>query len=274
MIWIYGDSFVEDYAESWTRKLARMRGHKVRNFAKGGTSIEWSMLQFVQGNFKDGDIVIFVLSNPSRFDVEPFVTHTPALAYSVTDYDALDENQKWYLEHRSEKLVKLKPTLHTSVIYTMSQKHPGTKFLVMCGFDDTIGTSIIKKSNNYLMVDNISLNKISHYEVNEWKLNPYMLYNVTGHDPRVNHLSSVNLMRMAMCVDNVISYWDGSMFTLNAFSKNVINKHVSNMEQLKREYVDTGLCYQDWIDRTCIPVDKTRGSLWHKFKDKVAEFLK
>lgn len=274
MIWVYGDSFVEDHHYSWTRILARMRGHKVKNFAKGGTSIEWSALQFVKGQFKDGDIVIFVLSNASRFDVEPFMTHTPALAYSAKNYDSLDAHQQWYVEHRSTELLDFKPSLYASLVYAVSQNFPGVKFLVMCGFDDSCNSSVVKKSKNFLILDNLSLNTISHYEVNEWKLNPYMLYNVTGHDPRVNHLSSVNLRRLAWCVDNVISFWDRDMFKLNAFSKNVINKHVSNMDELQREYIDTGICYADWVEKTKIPVTNIQGSLWHRLKDKVAEFFK
>lgn len=271
MIWVFGDSFVEDYPESWIRKLARLRGEDVRAFAKGGTSVEWSALQFMDAKFQDGDTVIFVLSNADRFDVEPFITHTPASAYTAKNYDTLDENLQWYVRSRSSKIVELKHTLYTSLIHAISQMHPQVKFLVLCGFDDSKGSSIVKKTDNFMMLDRISLNQISHYEVNELKLNPYMLYNICGHDPRVNHLSSVNLRRLATCIYDVLKTWDDRSYKINYFAKNVINTHVSTMEELYEKYVDTGICYHEWIELTKIPVTRIQGSIWHRFKQKILE---
>lgn len=273
MIWVFGDSFVEDYSESWIRQLAKLRGEKLQAFAKGGTSVEWSALNFMKTKFRDGDTVIFVLSNADRFDVEPFVSHTPASAYTAKNYNSLDENLQWYVRSRSAQLVDLKHTLYTSLIHAISQQYGGVRFLVLCGFDDSKGSSIVKRTNNFMMLDRISLNQISHYEVNELKLNPYMLYNITGHDPRVNHLSSVNLDRLATCVNQVLNTWDDSAFKLKYFAKNVINTHVTTMDELYENYVDTGLMYDEWIEMTKIPVTHTQGSIWHRFKQKILELV-
>ena len=268
---VFGDSFASDYSKSWTRILAEKQGLDVCNYAAGGTSVEWSALKFMDAEFQDGDVVIFVISHCYRFDIEPFVSENPTEASTAKEFNALSEQHQWYVTNRSNALLELKPTLYTSLIYSMAQKMPNVRFIVISGFTDSKKSSIISRTSNYIMLDSISLNEISHNEVNEVKLNPYMLYNVCGLDPRVNHLTSVNLDNLANSINDVITHWDETYYNKSRFTKNVINKHVKNLEELYSLYVDTGVLNNEWIQNTKRPVAFQQGSRWHKFKQWILE---
>lgn len=268
---VFGDSFASDYAKSWTRAVAKKQDLELQNYAEGGTSVEWSALKFMDANFRDGDIVIFVISHSYRFEIEPFVSLKPTEAATAKEFETLNEMYQWYVMNRSQKVVDLKPLLYTSLIYSMSQKMPGVKFIAISGFEDSKDSSIFIKTSNYLMLDSISLNEISHNEVNEFKLNPYMLYNVCGLDPRVNHLTSINLDNLTNSINDVINLWDETQYTKSRFAKNVINTHVSNLEELYSVYVDTGILDDEWIQNTKRPVAVQKGSRWDKLKQWILE---
>ncbi len=268
---IFGDSFASDYSKSWTRILADKQGLAVRNYAEGGTSVEWSALRLMNATFNDGDIVIFVISHCYRFDIEPFITERPMEASTAKEYNSLSDMHKWYVTNRSQPVLDLKPTLYTSLIYSLSQKQPNVKFIVISGFTDSKKSSIINKTENFIMLDSVSLNEISHFEVNEHKLNPYMLYNVCGLDPRVNHLTNVNLDNLANSINDVINYWDETQYNKSRFAKNVINTHVRNLDELYVTYVDTGMMYDEWIQIIKREVTQPQGSRWHRFKQWVLE---
>lgn len=268
---VFGDSFASDYAKSWTRSVAATQGLDVCNYAEGGTSVEWSALKFMNATFRAGDIVLFVISHCYRFDIEPFITVKPTEASTAKEFTSLTDMHQWYVLNRSQPVLDLKPTLYASLIYTMSQKMPDVKFIVISGFTDSKNSSIIKKTDNYLTLDSISLNEISHREVNEHKLNPYMLYNICGLDPRVNHLTSVNLKNLADSINDVITFWDETKYSKSRFAKNVINTHAKNIEELYSLYVDTGILDPEWIQLTKRPVTSLQGSRWHKFKQWILE---
>lgn len=268
---IFGDSFASDYSKSWTRTVATYQNLEVCNYAAGGTSVEWSALKFMDATFRDGDVVIFVISHCYRFDIEPFISERPTEASTAKEFNTLSTMHQWYVTNRSQKVLDLKPQLYTSLIFSMSQKIPSVKFIVISGFVDSKNSSIVKKTSNYLMLDSISLNEISHDEVNETKLNPYMLYNVCGLDPRVNHLTSTNLNNLANSINDVIECWDETKYNKSRFAKNVINSHVKNIEELYTHYVDSGILYDEWIQHTKRPVTFQQGSRWHKFKQWILE---
>lgn len=268
---IFGDSFAEDYPKSWTRLVAGQQDLAVKNYAKGGTSVEWSALKLINTTFNDGDVVIFVISHCYRFDIEPFISERPTEASTAKEFDTLTEMHKWYVQNRSQQVLDLKPSLYTSLVYSLSQKHPNVKFIVISGFTDSKKSSIINKTQNYIMLDSVALNEISHFEVNEHKLNPYMLYNVCGLDPRINHLTNVNLNNLAECINDVINSWDETKYNKSRFVKNVINKHVKNIDELYSMYVDTEVLDKEWIQMTKREVTNIQGSRWHKFKQWVLE---
>jgi hypothetical protein len=206
------------------------------------------------------------MTNSNRFDVEPYVTKTPTDSYKAKDADSLDSNLLWYVKSRSQELLDLKPTLYTSLIHSTSVVNPNVKFVVIAGFPDSKNTSIIKQTSNFIVLDQTSLNEISHYEVNEIKLNPYMLYNVCGNDPRINHLSNINLDNLANCVNSAITNWDSSQFKLSKFVKNVINKKITSMEELHTYYVETGLFNKDWVNLVTQPTKTFRKTFLDIFR--------
>jgi len=264
---IFGDSFAEDFASSWTRQVAASHDLEVCNYSKGGTSIEWSMLQFLKAPFTPGDIVVFVLTNSSRFDIEPYISITPSMAYTAKEvHELTDDNLTWYIKNRSQDLLDLKPTMYSSLIHSVSTTNPGVKFLVVSAFPDSKNTSIVRKTDNFIVMDGTSLNEISHYEMNEIKLNPYMLYNICGKDPRVNHLTMTNHNNLSKVMNQTIDGWDASSFVIHNFTKNVIDKKVSTLEDMHTYYVDTGLFDKEWVASVTMPVVKVRKSFWDIFR--------
>lgn len=271
---VFGDSFSEDFPTAWPSRLAKLQNLKISNQSHGGSSIEWSGLKLHNTKFNNGDVVIFVLSSIERFDIKPFITTAPSEAWRAKHVDTLnDANLEWYIRSRSDKLLDLKPALYTSWICCLSQQHPDVKFIVISGFADSKGSSVISKTSNYIMLDSISLNEISHYEVNELKLNPYMLYNICGHDPRINHLSNINLDKLANSINDVINTWDGSNYRLDRFVKNVIDKHVSTLDDLHNTYVSTGIFDKQWIEKNTIPVTQIHTTRFHMVKQWILEKL-
>lgn len=264
---VFGDSFAEDFPSSWTRQVAAANQLSVNNCAKGGTSIEWSMLQFLKTPLASGDVVIFVLTNSSRFDIEPYVSTIPEQSYIAKEVESLnDANLEWYVGHRSQELIDIKPSLYASLIHSISLAYPSVKFLVISAFPDSNDTSIIRKTDNFIVMDSTSLNEISHYEVNEIKLNPYMLYNLCGSDPRVNHLSTTNHSNLSKIVNQTISDWDSSLFVIQNFTKNVIDKKVKTLKDMHTYYVDTGIFDKEWVALVTKPVAKIRKSFWDIFR--------
>lgn len=269
---VFGDSFAEDSPTSWTRTLATLTGLSLNNKAKGGTSIEWSALQLQDTKLRDNDIVLFVLSNTRRFDVEPYITHDPVGACQAKYVKSLNNcNLEWYVENRSDRVMDLKVPLYVSWIYGLSHTNPKVKFIVISGFEDSVGLDIVPDTNNFKFLNKIALNQISHYEIDEIRLNPYMLYNICGHDPRANHMTTPNLLKLANCMNEVITSWDSSSFTLNYFQKNVIDKHITTFDELNTEYIETGLLDKDWVKRTMTPVLKKQGSKFHMLKEWLLE---
>lgn len=269
---VFGDSFAEDFRSAWARKVSILQNLKLNNKGKGGTSIEWSALNLQETKLVPGDVVLFVLSSTRRFEIEPFVTENPIGACQAKDVKFLnDPNLEWYVRSRSDKVLDLKATLYTSWIYSLSQKNPEVKFIVISGFEDSQGSSVISKTQNYMMLDKFSLTQLSHYEVNELKLNPYMLYNLCGFDPRVNHLTTVNIDKLAYCISEVIDTWDSSNYTMNQFSKNVINDHASSYDDLVELYVKPGILDEEWIKATMAPPARIQGSKFHMLKEWLLE---
>jgi hypothetical protein len=269
---IFGDSFAEDSPTSWTRKLAELQHLNINNKAKGGTSIEWSALNLQDTKLSDNDIVLFVLSNTRRFDVEPYVTHDPVGACQAKYVKSLNNsNLEWYVENRSDKVLDLKIPLYTSWLYGMAQTNPNVKFIVISGFEDSVDVNVVPDTANFKLLNSVALNQISHYEIDELRLNPYMLYNICGHDPRVNHLTTPNLNKLAHCIDNVINAWDSSLYFLKYFEKNVIRTHITTVDELDELYIKTGILDRDWVNRTMTPVINKQGSKFHMLKEWLLE---
>lgn len=269
---VFGDSFAEESPTSWTRKLAEFQSLKLNNKAKGGTSIEWSALNLQDTKLNDNDVVVFVLSNTRRFDVEPYVTHDPVGACQAKYVNTLNNpNLEWYVQNRSDRILNLKVPLYTSWIYSMSQTNPNVKFIVISGFEDSVKVNAVPETRNFKFLNSFALNQLSHYEIDELRLNPYMLYNICGHDPRVNHLTTPNLNNLADCINNVINTWDSSFYTLSLFEKNVIKNHITTFEELDELYIKTGMLDREWVNKTMTPVTHKQGSKFHMLKEWLLE---
>jgi hypothetical protein len=169
---VFGDSFVESSSDfSWITILANSLKMKLNGYGLGGSSIEYSYLKLLDSisNIGSGDVVIFAITNPFRWDLEHYLTKDPKGASNISDLDSSNCNVndiahlKWYLMSRSTKLLDNKATLYISFIHSLSIKFSNTKFIVMSSFKESLSSSPAVNSNNFMHLNNISLNELSNY---------------------------------------------------------------------------------------------------------------
>lgn len=266
-LFVFGDSFAQDLPNSWTTRLASIRGMTLKNYGLGGSCLEYSFIKLVHAvdQIHDGDIVIFVLTHPGRLDLEHQITVDATSAYKVHNRKTImslpdPEFAKKYSKYRSEDVLVNKHLLHISFVKTLAQQHPKTKFLVVPAFPEVQQAPLITNTENFLFVNDLYLMDISKYEWDKWKINEGAIMDILGFDPRTNHLTNPNLQELAVAFNEVIDTWDKSKLYKTRFKKNVVNKNVSSVEEVYEHYVDTGLISREWTDflRSSLPEKKPK----------------
>jgi hypothetical protein len=111
----------------------------------------------------------------------------------------------------------------------------------MSSFKESLSSSPAVNSNNFMHLNNISLNELSNYEWDLSNCPSKMFHNIYGIDPRTNHMTNPNLEQMAKVLYKVITTWNNSEFTKDNFFKNVVNRCVTSYEDVILHYVNTKL---------------------------------
>ena len=255
---VFGDSFVESSSDSsWVTRLANLLSMKLNGHGLGGSGIEYSYLKLLDNipNIGSGDVVVFAITNPFRWDLEPYLTQDPSRASTVTDLDSpncnLDDIDylKWYLMARSTKLLDSKATLYIAFIHSLSIKFPNVKFIVMSSFKESLASSLAQNSNNFMHLNRVSLNELSNHEWDLLKCPGKMFHDIYGVDPRINHMTNPNLAQLASVLHRAITTWNSLEFTKDNFLKNVVNQLVTTHEETILHYVNTNLITNSTVIR-------------------------
>lgn len=256
-LFVFGDSFAQDWPGSWTILLSKMRNMKLNNYGLGGSCLEYSLIKLLevskQQKFNSGDIVIFVLTNPSRLDLEEFVTSNATSSYMIHHKRSIEKlNDKDFLvkyhDKRSKDMIENKHILYLSFLKVLASQNPEVQFLAIPAFPQVQTASIIENTSNFLFVNKLCLMDISNYEWNYWKVKEHAIMDILGFDPRTNHLTNPNLRELANAINEVINSWNINHLYIKRFKKNIINKDVSTVEDVYKHYVDTGLISKENTD--------------------------
>ena len=244
-LYVFGDSFAENSASSWTRLLASKLGYDMKNYARGGSCIEFSFLKLTSNeNFKAGDVVVFVMTSPSRIVTNNTIYKDPTTAHILTPGGEDQQYLDWNVKIVPEFVIETKPTLYASYILNLSLQHPNVKFIVLKSFDFNVDG--VMQTGNFMVVDHINLFKLSNAECRI----PYngQFNEVVGCDCRVNHFTNPNLEIFASMMYNVILLWDLKEFDPKKFLKGVLNTRIKTVDDIYRLYVDTGLIEKEFVD--------------------------
>jgi hypothetical protein len=242
---IFGDSFAEDSTSSWTRLLSSKLGYLLKNYAQGGSCIEYSFLKLTENiYFKDNDIVIFVMSSPNRIVTNKTIYNDPSAASNLTPGGEVQQFLDWNLQNIPQFLIDSKPTLYSSYILNLSIQHPTVKFIIVKAFDFSING--VKKTPNFLVIDHVNLFKLSNAE---FKI-PHngQFQEILGKDCRVNHFTNPNLKILALLMFNVIKDWNTAELNTDRFHKGIINMRFKTIDDIYKLFADTGLIERQFID--------------------------
>jgi len=260
---IYGDSFASqqyggnEHAKeivSWMEKVGHFLNMPVSNSAVNGSSLSYSMRKLVEDVSKntlvDGDVVIFVMTNPGRLHFNQQLMYPETSCYFWNDVSSYDkEKGDWFIKNRKHlefyimnrdmhiDAINYYSYIHT--IKSLAQAYPKSKFLVIQTYSQSIFNITLPMGDrpvNFLCPDfflgNVSESEIINFKsYNEWVKN-------TGHDIRFNHLSKINSQVLANIIFYAFKNLDTTVFNYDSFQSNMFHS-LSTKEQY-RDYVDRG----------------------------------
>lgn len=248
-LFVFGDSYAEDTPGSWTRLLSNSLGFNLKNFARGGSCLEFSYIKLLENikKIKKGDVVIFVLTSSVRIDLEYTITEQPTFGWLTNNLQRFPNPDfvKEYLLNRSMDIVDNKHLLYISFIHMLSTQLPETKFIVIPGFPKEAKINFKLSTHNFLFLNSFSLQKISNKEWNWFKVSMKSFERIFKIDLRENHLTVPNLKQLASMVEKVIKHWDSTYYVQDEFFKKIINKKVSTIDDIYKYYVLTGLINEE-----------------------------
>jgi len=254
-LFAFGDSFVQNLPGNWISRLAEFRNLSVKNYAVGGSCLEYSFIKLLDviHEIKENDIVIFVLTHPERLDLEDQIKGNVSSAYKIQHKKTINtlDDPEFHISYqmkRSKDMIKNKHLLHLSFIKSLASDRPKTKFLVVPAYQEVQNSFFISNTENFLFANNLCLMELSDYEWNYLKLKGEALQDIFGLDPRTNHLSNPNLVELAQSINEIIDSWDSRKIDKKRFKKNIISKSVTTIEDVYLHYVNTGLIDKERID--------------------------
>lgn len=254
---VFGDSFAEGIPGNWIDKLAKLRNLNIKNYALGGSCLEYSFIRLLEytkkEKFKQDDIVIFVLTHPNRLDLEEQITKDISSAYKISHSKTIKSlsDPNFYIKYnnnRSKDLIANKHILHLSFLKALAAENLKTKFLAIPAYKEVQYSPLSMNTENFLFLNKMFLIDISNYEWNYLKLKGEALQDIFGMDPRTNHMTDPNLEELSLSVNEVIDNWDINYFYKKRFKKNIVYKSVSNIHEVYEHYVETGLIDKNRID--------------------------
>lgn len=271
---VFGDSFAQSLPGNWVDRLAKLRNLNVRNYAIGGSCLEYSFIKLLdhvkKEKFKQGDIVIFVLTHPNRLDLEEHITKDISSAYKINhskSIKTLNDSDFFikYNNNRSKDLIANKHILYLSFLKALATENFKTKFLAIPAYKEVQDSLLLTNTENFLFLNKTVLMEISDYECDFLGLNGEALQNIFGTDPRTNHMTNLNLEELSLAVNDVIDTCDINYFYKKRFKKNIVCERVRTIDDVYLHYVETGLIDKTRIDDLNNIIDTNKKRKWFLF---------
>jgi hypothetical protein len=248
---IYGDSYAAAWSGGgWGEQLGRRLGIPVVNKGVGGSSTEFSMINFTQditdNTIEDDDIICFVTSTPGRLELKHITENIPSRAVNYfhvppktpehTWYWDNKDHIEWYMVNRDERLLAINHESYIHTIKDYARSKPNATFVLLQNSYRNLNIPGGLPPPNFLMPD-IFLGEIQKNEVVDWK--GWDDFSEYYHDPRINHLCNPNLTVLVDLLIYSIQQLTVDNFDYNYFHKQIISKITNDVQYT--EYVKSGL---------------------------------
>ena len=202
MLYVFGDSFVEDYRFpdwTWAKSISKSLNIDYRNFAQGATSLDYTYGEFERqhGNFVPGDILIVGITNEDRFNFFPDRRYLSTLwafdnhmhRYLPEEKTAVEYYLK-YLDNPADKSRHLINFLHNVQDITV-RKSLRTVVIQTMGLMDYTNSLLYADRFDKLYIATGTLHDISRSELAN-DLNYDISHDKNGVDMRHNHMCKSN----------------------------------------------------------------------------------
>jgi hypothetical protein len=257
-ILVYGDSYVDgNWSENaWVNKVGHRLGVPVVNKAVGGSSTQYSMINFVRDieNYaiKDNDLIIFSVTQSSRIHFMHHNRYPNTAAYKFnymhkqkhrSEYQWYYDNQtrlEWFFSNRDEFLDEVNHNCYIHFLRNFAESRPSITMLLLFNIFYEVDIPYSHCPENFLK-PNISL---YHASDNEFK-SGRVFENITKYldlDPRTNHFSNPNLEVLADLAIESINSGDITNYTYDRFNQKILDP-ISSVDQYM-DYVNRGLLYK------------------------------
>ena len=218
-IWVFGDSYAEQYPnlkDQWMKRVADHLDTNVRSFGLVGSSTEFTYHAFnnVRHEFKKNDIIILTLTTHSRrwfFKLYPSHTaqpmpntdfKSPVSIYSPTGFKEIDESLELYEEFLNNQEVA--ESHLQNFLYNLNgiTKKLNLHTIVILNFYDT--AHFLEDKKDQFANLHFTKDTIVNVSLNEFTKNYIIEYNNFKKDTRVNHLIRSNHIILAdKIIDNI-----------------------------------------------------------------------
>ena len=258
---VYGDSYASsenDGCPSWADMLGKKLGLEVINRGVSGSSTEYAMRclikDFNKNIFESDDIVVFVASTPGRMHFQFQNARPETAAQYWHDVDTKDPNHSWYKENKKHlewwmlnfdcRMNAINQECYIHALKDLALANPKSTVIHLANSDhnflDRVELPFGKMPSNFLRPD-IYLSKISEYEIIDFvSYNEFVTY--TKYDPRVNHMSNINLNILSDALVKSIGIKKTDHINYDLFDKSLF-KTIRSLDQY-RSYVGRELLYR------------------------------
>jgi hypothetical protein len=242
-ILVYGDSFAASdnkQYQSWVDIIGKKLDLDVINRAVSGSSTEYAMSCLISdindNTFEKNDIVIFVSSTVGRMHFQFQRTRPETASQYWHEVDISEPKHRWYKDNKKylewwmvnhdNKITAINHECYVHFLKNLSEQY--TQSIVIhldnspSGYSDTDVLSLGKVPKNFLKPA-IYLNTVSSNEIIDFKsYNDFVEY--TGSDPRINHLSIINLNILANLIAYAIDNKTVNHISYGAFEQQILRK--------------------------------------------------
>jgi hypothetical protein len=213
-IFIYGDSAsaseLDHIAPGWAKMLSDRLDFELLNRAVSGGSTENAFNNFtgdyLSSLFKDGDLIVFQFSTVGRL----FLNHQTEFPRTASLYlnppKFLDKKEhrwyfenkeylEWYVVNHNLRINDISQAAYKHVLKNLAESNPGVTIVILELDKKQIDFPLGNIPTNFF-APNFELHKVFSNEIKS-RLQYFDWVKYTGWDPRINHMSIPNLIKVA-----------------------------------------------------------------------------
>ena len=202
MIWVFGDSFAEQYSnlkDQWMQVIADNLNQELKCFGLSATSADYTYQKFnnIRDDIKHNDIIIICLTSINRrwfFKDYPQSTTNPENQSDIVDlpHDADDVKLALQLYNKYLNHNEIYETYLYNFLYNLDyiSKQLNLHTIVLINFWDT--ESILKNRKESFPHINFAIGTMQSVNIEELTKQYITNIDLTTKDKRVNHLTKTN----------------------------------------------------------------------------------